>query len=541
MDLSAAHAVPREVRPQPQGLKGGRASLATLATLAVEAQDNINVRAWVSHLLHEEGLGEMDVSPAYQLKRAAAILRWVQTQVAWIPDPKNREHIPKPYLLLPCKDGTCDRLPFLRGDDCDGKDALLLALLLEALHTVDVPVAAIGHGYHPDIPVIEHVLAAVGSDPQWSKVYYLDPSTHLPFGECYPFEWEQVISLPDQRVVCDARICLGSSNMGQIIEMVGPSGGNVDVMHVVGRAPLDPVAWARARRKGTVPDPVAWARAQRQNRVGALPSPSVYRDALQADFDKVRQARDRFLVVVTEADRILASVGETALPGWGEKERTDAGRALAAVELAIVWLGQALAGERPVVVDPADPEDLWSLDGLPSDQVIVVGNQESFVLESRATGVQSAPVVAGRPVGLAPQTIGIILVAAAALGFVAIHAGALFLAVSVLNRGTEVVLKSLEAFTIQLYNRCLEKNPASACEKYVKAIGEARAAAGKAAAIERGARDKVTLDALSIGKWVLGITAATLLAIGVEKAYEKYSGSSRRSAPAAKSKKKKAA
>jgi hypothetical protein len=73
---------------------------------------------------------------------------------------------------------------------------------------VGLHVMIVAHGYdkaHPTNRRLQHVLVKVMMDDgSWA---YGDPSYNFPLGTCHPFTRERVVSLPDQRVLCDAEVC----------------------------------------------------------------------------------------------------------------------------------------------------------------------------------------------------------------------------------------------------------------------------------------------------------------------------------------------
>lgn len=482
--------------PQPQGVAGGKHSLMTAARLASKYRDEVNVRAWVTHLLNEEGLTGMDLSEEATLARIITIARWVQNEVAWVPDPKGREYIPAPYLLLPCRDGQCSRLqlPTLAGDDCDGKLTLVLALLMAALLNVDVSVVAVGHGYAAGVPGITHVLAAVVVG---GKHYYIDPSLNLPFGECLPFQHEVLISVPDLRVLCDSPRCLGGSNMSSITAGIeGPQ--NVDTMQVVSgaRAPANAVGAREAteEERATLGQQLAF------------------------DLDLLKESKSELLSVIGVADRIAAEAGIVSVEGIDRQRMTDL---LRASDLLVQYMNDVLAQRRRLLLHPNGE---WEIEALDTDQVVLRSDGTAFWIEERATGTRVTPnLTAGAPnaagalpailkslpqplivvIGLAPILIGI--------------AGSLtvaWLIYRAIEASKVVVLKALENQAIKHLNVCLEASTPEECAKYQKAIGEARAAALRAETEKIRAKNEPTLAAISTAGQIVLVGSIAAAAIG---------------------------
>lgn len=195
-----------DIRSHPYGSQGTHTSLNRVAEYVAEGISNPYVRSWAIDRLVEARDSGQPVNSAED--RARVILRAAQTKL-WVPDPINAEYIPKAHLLAcdpkkPHKDEQGNEIACLGGDDCDG----LLTLCASALGAVGMNVAIVGHGYSGD-ESIEHVICAAWFKECWN---YADPSVpELRLGECVPFTWERVVSVPNIQVLCDASACFSGA------------------------------------------------------------------------------------------------------------------------------------------------------------------------------------------------------------------------------------------------------------------------------------------------------------------------------------------
>jgi hypothetical protein len=252
-----------EQRPHPLGEAGVRSSLDEVAKKAADILKNgdhfVRVKTWAGKKLHEARARGEDVST--DRGRAAALLRVVQREKLWVPDPVGMEFITGAHLMACDRDADNPEGVCVQAEDCDGKTVLLTACYLSiGLHTV-----ICGHGYdkeHPRVRRLEHVISKVRAGGEW---YYADGSyEEFALGTCHPFTRERILSLPDRRVVCDGEVCnveLGGYDPDDQFLKAG-AGTYIGVDGISSR-PLR-VVWLGSEEEPT-PYEAAWEKAKERN------------------------------------------------------------------------------------------------------------------------------------------------------------------------------------------------------------------------------------------------------------------------------------
>jgi hypothetical protein len=184
------------------GEPGVLSSLDEVARAAAKGSIDPRVHTWAGERLDiARGAGRSVKQPH---ERAAVLLEAVQ-QKLWIPDPVGSEYIASPHLLA-CDPGKAkDGRVCVRAGDCDDLSALLGA----ALSSVGIYTLIVGHAYGK--PQLEHVICAAylpkfDAARPWK---YADPSSKYALGQCHRFTRERLISIPNVKLVCDARACIG--------------------------------------------------------------------------------------------------------------------------------------------------------------------------------------------------------------------------------------------------------------------------------------------------------------------------------------------
>lgn len=188
-------------RPHPDGEPGIRSSLDEVAAGIIATLNDpvqlARVRTYsIDKLAEAKDRGELrDDNEG----RAAVLLKAVQTEKLWVPDPVGIEYMPAPHHMACTKSKNGEVC--VRGDDCDGQARLLGAMF----SSVGIYTLVVGHAYDRD-KQIEHVLCAIHNGSKWM---YADPSTSLKLGKCLPFTRERVIAIPTGEMLCDAAVCVG--------------------------------------------------------------------------------------------------------------------------------------------------------------------------------------------------------------------------------------------------------------------------------------------------------------------------------------------
>jgi hypothetical protein len=174
-------------REHPVGDPGGRLSIEEVARFATAGRGHPVVIAWVGHCLKAAG------GPQGDVEKARAILDAVRKDTVYMLDPVWIEHMRGAHLTLS---------GLFPGVDCDDATIAFLAACLAC----GIRCAAVGHGFDKS-GTIGHVLGAIESGGKW---YYGDASVKdVPLGSwARKPTWEYAISLPDQSVICDAKLCL---------------------------------------------------------------------------------------------------------------------------------------------------------------------------------------------------------------------------------------------------------------------------------------------------------------------------------------------
>lgn len=188
-------------RPHPDGEKGVRLSLDEVAKGIIDTLNDgeqlVKVRTYAIELL--DAAKKRGESIDNHEARARILLKGVQDDKLWVPDPVGIELMPSPELMA-CKDPS---KPCLKGDDCDGLARLLGAMM----SSIGIYTMVVGHSYDKD-KQIEHVLIAVHNGKRW---LHADPSTSLPLGQSLPFTRERTIAIPTGEVLCDGDVCVKNS------------------------------------------------------------------------------------------------------------------------------------------------------------------------------------------------------------------------------------------------------------------------------------------------------------------------------------------
>lgn len=188
-------------RFHPDGEKGVRSSLdevanGIIATLK-DSQKLAKVRTYaIEKLAEAKARGEETNNHE---GRAQALLKAVQTEKLWVPDPVGIEYMPSPHHMA-CKSNGTDGAVCVKGDDCDGLTRLLGAMA----SSIGIYTLVVGHSYTKDRQ-IEHVLCALHTGREWK---YADPSTNLPLGKSLRYTRERVIAIPTGEILCDADVCV---------------------------------------------------------------------------------------------------------------------------------------------------------------------------------------------------------------------------------------------------------------------------------------------------------------------------------------------
>ena len=185
-----------ERRDHPFGEEGVRRSLEEVANYILKGYTHPKVVAWAQECL-ERARKERGVPCKTERQRAEVLLRSVQKKL-WIPDPVGTEWMAGAHLMA-CDRTTKDEL-CIAPQDCDDR----VVICGSSMMAVGLYCCVVGHGYNAKQD-IEHVLLTVRLDGQWA---YADPSEpSLPLGKCVKPSRERVISLPNNKVICDARAC----------------------------------------------------------------------------------------------------------------------------------------------------------------------------------------------------------------------------------------------------------------------------------------------------------------------------------------------
>lgn len=121
-----------EQRPHPFGEAGVRSSLEEVCKRAAEGASELlgnpkhlaRVRTWAIDRLHRaKARGEPADRPG---DRARILLKAVQDEKLWVPDPIGIEYIPKAHLMACDGDTHDDGTPCVKGDDCFAQGTLVL-------------------------------------------------------------------------------------------------------------------------------------------------------------------------------------------------------------------------------------------------------------------------------------------------------------------------------------------------------------------------------------------------------------------------------
>jgi hypothetical protein len=195
-----------EQRRHPFGEQGVRSSLEEVAKRAAQqiahltgdAEKLTRVKTWAGKKIHEAKRRGQNVSS--DRARAEVVLRAIQTEKVWVPDPVGVEHMVGAHLMACDTDADNPEGVCIQAEDCDGLVILCGACFLAiGLHT-----AIVGHAYDQG-KHIQHVICSVKIDGEW---LYADPSYDYQLGKCHPFTRERVITIPNMKVICDASSCL---------------------------------------------------------------------------------------------------------------------------------------------------------------------------------------------------------------------------------------------------------------------------------------------------------------------------------------------
>jgi hypothetical protein len=389
-------------------------------------------------------------------------------------------------LEVPCWDiQTDDHRVYLAEHDvtvsnCDDLSVAYLALCLCA----GIRCAAVGHGYDK-AGIIQHVLAAVhiGNRPQdW---YYFDPSYDTPFGQWTKAPtWEYIISLPDQKILCDAEKCLTRAvpPMPTLIttpgEFIGVSGvPRDDSFQPVSPTPSNyhgaphamisqPFASFHAPPFGVaaITDPVeranaAWQTQLKNEAAGLVASLAEAKEAYRAM--RIGMV-DLGLSYLTGQDFSWKALG------WSLGDDQRLSNLFELADFAVKVVTEAANGARKMVIDPSRQD--YAIESLPTDPYVVStdANGVPFLAPKNTPDV---PVV-GPPLG-----VGAFPVWGAVILGVAIWGGYIWIATQLLDTAKTGINRYAQGKTSDTWAACLQTHSAADCEKVLKSITEHEKAA----------------------------------------------------------------
>lgn len=436
------------------GNPGAKKSIQEVARLAAEGRKDPIVKAWLSHCLFEAG------KPRAPIDIAKAIGVELRKRTVYFPDPVHVESMQSAAITL---------AGIIKGGDCDDLSVAYLALCLCA----GIRCAAVGHAYDAK-GNIAHVLAAVhiGNRPQdW---HYFDPSYDTPFGSWTKAPtWEYVISLPDERVLCDADACLTRPTppMPTIIttpgEFIGVAGIPRDdvfrptegIMHALLPDFRSPQARSFPRFGVGASDPVQAADAAWQKQL--LDEAKGLADAIagaKAAYHGMRTGMvDLGISYLTGQDFSFQK------PGWSLGDDKRLANLFAIADFAAKALTEAANGTRKLSVDPARKD--YAVESLPTDPFVISEDPGGGIF----LAARQDPTT---PIDVPTGTLGALPVWGAVLIGVALYGGYVWLATQALDVARTGINRYYQSKVTDTWANCLQTKSAADCEKVLRGVTE---------------------------------------------------------------------